>query len=209
MTEGTPGDAAVGHVDADLLEYLLVVVPAVERVADVAVALAELVRSETIRLIDVVLLHRARGQTAVAVSGGLDAPEIAPLARSAVRSVRLSAHDVALAAVVVEPDVSALLLLVEDRWAGSLSAAARQAGGRLLCGERVGRDRYGAAVDRAVDGVDRRWIPDLLVRGPASGADPELAVDPAAQLHALAELVDRGVLTLQQYELQRRRVLDG
>ena len=34
-------------------------------------------------------------------------------------------------------------------------------------------------------------------------------VDQAAQVRELARLVDRGLLSLDQYEVQRRRVLDG
>jgi hypothetical protein len=54
--------------------------------------------------------------------------------------------------------------------------------------------------------------PDLLLRGPLTassepGAAP--AIDPAAQVRELARLVERGLLTLDQYEAQRRRVLGG
>ncbi|CAM3608238.1 SHOCT domain-containing protein [Isoptericola cucumis] len=208
MTEVPVVDAAAGP-DADLLEYLLVAVPTAGRLDGVVATVAGLVRSGRIGLIDVVLLHRAEDQASVAVRSWQESGLLAPLAGLADPRARLSAHDVALAAVAVEPGVSALLLLVEDRWAAALAATAREAGGRVLGGERVGRDRFRSAVGASVDGADRWAIADLLVRGPATSLRPELAVDPAAQLQTLAELVDRGVLTLEQYEAQRRRVLDG
>jgi len=208
MSDVSPADPAAG-LDADLLEYLLVAVPAAERLDGVVATVVGLVRSGSIRLIDVVLLHRAGDQASVVTRAGQEVELLAPLVEVADPRVRLSAHDIALAAVTVEPGVSVLLLLVEDRWAAALSRVVREAGGRVLCGERVGSDRIRAAVGRSVSGADRRRIGDLLVRGPATSAHPELAVDPAAQLLTLAELVERGVLTLEQYEVQRRRVLDG
>jgi hypothetical protein len=48
--------------------------------------------------------------------------------------------------------LSAILLLVEDRWATDLSAAARRAGGRIVGGERVERSR----VEIAIDAFERR-----------------------------------------------------
>ncbi|MCA5894958.1 hypothetical protein LEP48_16630 [Isoptericola sp. NEAU-Y5] len=208
MTQ-VPATDATGGLDADLFEYLLVAVPAASRLDGVVATVAGLVRSGRIRLVDVVQLHRPDGQASVAVRAGRESGVIAPLAAITVPRARLSAHDIALAAAVVEPGVSALLLLVEDRWAAALSAAAREAGGRLLAGERVGRDRFRTAVGGSGESADRWALADLLVRGPAMSHHPEFAVDQAAQLQTLSELVDRGVLTLEQYEAQRRRVIDG
>jgi len=64
----------------------------------------------------------------------------------------LSRHDIQQAAMALEVGRSAILLLVEDRWAGGLSAAARQAGGRVAWGERV----PGARVEVAVAAMERR-----------------------------------------------------
>jgi hypothetical protein len=51
---------------------------------------------------------------------------------------------------------------------------------------------------------------DLLVRPPCrehdSGWD-ELIVDPAEQLRELADLLNRGILTEDEFERQKRRVL--
>jgi len=206
--EGVSRADAGAALDGDLVEYLLVSVATLDRVDGVVAAVAELVRSGTIRLIDVVLLRRAGGQASVVVGEADDVEELSPLSALADRRARLSSHDIALAAVTVGPDDAALLLLVEDRWAASLSAAAQRAGGRFAGGERVSRERFLTATRPGAD-AKRLAVDDLLVRGPATSDHPELAVDPAAQLQTLAELVDRGVLTLEQYEAQRRRVLAG
>lgn len=208
MTD-VPPDGVVAGPDADLLECVLVTVPAPGRIDGVVAAVAGLVGSGAIRLIDVVLLHRGVGQASVVAREGDEVEQLAALVQAAADGVRLSAHDVDLAAVTVEPDASALLLLVEDRWAAALAVAARDAHGRLVGGERVGRDRFRAALGRSVGGTGRRGTGDLLVRGLATSDHPERALDPAAQVRTLAELVDRGVLTFEQYEAQRRRVLDG
>lgn len=56
----------------------------------------------------------------------------------------------------------------------------------------------------------RRDGPDLLVRQPAtSAADPQEWTDPVAQVRTLAALVDRGLLSLDDFERQRRLLLRG
>ena len=55
---------------------------------------------------------------------------------------------------------------------------------------------------------------DLLAR-PPSGSRPfdggwtRLVVDPIEQLRELADLCDRGLLSTEEYERQRAKVLDG
>jgi hypothetical protein len=208
MTDVPPVGRVPGP-DADLLECILVTVPGPERLDGVVEAVAGLVRSGAIRLIDVLLLHRGGRQASVRARERDEVEQLAALAVVADDGVRLSAHDVDLAAVTVEPGVSALLLLVEDRWAAALAAAAREVHGRVVGGERVGRDRFRAAVGRSVGGTGRQGTGNLLVRGLATSDLPEQAVDPAAQVRTLVELVERGVLTFEQYETQRRRVIDG
>lgn len=213
------GPGAEHGPDDDLLEYVMIVVPGVEHLSGVVATVTALVRSGVLGLVDAVLLRRGPAQAAATAHAPRDVELLAPLAALERPRVRLSAHDVALAAVTVEPDTAALLLLLEDRWAAALAAAARAAGGRIVGGERLPRVRVlaagsatgparGRGTGPAAD-QGRRSAADLLVRGPATALRPELAVDPAAQLRTLAELVDRGVLSLDQYEAQRRRVLDG
>ncbi|WP_157560344.1 MULTISPECIES: hypothetical protein [unclassified Nocardioides] len=196
--------------DLDLLEYVLVSAATVDGLASVAAAVADTVATGAIRVVDAVLLVRADGRTKVAVGELADQAELAPLAAvvdADGAGVQLSLHDIELASVTLAPGVAALLLLVEDRWAGAVSAAARAAGGQVTAGERIGRRR----AEAAVGGVARRHRADLLSRSPVAvkSAPSSGLVDQAAQVRKLARLVDQGLLSLEQYEVQRRRVLDG
>jgi hypothetical protein len=191
--------------DLDLLEYVLVSAPSAAGLDQVAAATAELVHGGVIRLIDVVGLVRPDGEAGVRVVTSDDTPPLAELAALAHRGVWLSRHDVELAAVTLAPGDAALLLLVEDSWAVALSSAARRSGGRVTGGERVGRDRVVAALDEP-------GRTDLLVRSPlgtARRSDAAPLVDQVAQVRKLAHLVERGLLSLDQYEVQRRRVLEA
>ena len=49
----------------------------------------------------------------------------------------LSDQDLELAAEALEPDSSAALLVWEHRWAARVAQAIREAGGRIVAGERV------------------------------------------------------------------------
>ena len=52
--------------------------------------------------------------------------------------------------------IAAIVLVVEDRWAGPLSAAARDSGGEVLAGERIPRLR----VEAALAGLRREGAPE-------------------------------------------------
>ncbi|WP_028660033.1 hypothetical protein [Nocardioides insulae] len=192
-------------IDTDLIEYLLVSVRSLDHAEEVARTMSGLVAEGVVRLIDVVLLDRAAGRTSVREQAPADVQALAELGRIMDGRLRLSAHDIALAGGTIGQDGAALLLLVEHRWASGLATAARASGGLLVAGERIGRERVLLGLARTAVGER----PDLLGRSPATDRRAENAVDPVAQLHALADLVDRGLLTLEQYEAQRRVVLDG
>lgn len=210
----SPRLAAQTAPDLDLLEYVLVSAPSLAGLAAIAAAVVDLVSLGTIRVLDAVVLVRPDGQAAVRVDEPGDHKQLAVLARIAEEDVLLSAHDVELAAVTLAPEVAALLLLVEDRWADALSAAARAEGGRLSGGERIARDRVVASLDRHDEVSARRARSargDLLARSPLclpQQTSSRPLVDQADQVRQLARLVERGLLTLDQYEVQRRRVLD-
>src|SRR6478752_7769051 len=104
-------------------------------------------------------------------------PALAPLATTLVDDgVRLTPHDVDLAAATLAPGAVMLLLLVEDRWAALLASAATAAGGRLTAGERIGRDRVLGQIDlTSAAGNGKR--PDLLARGPLTAASAASARD--------------------------------
>lgn len=191
--------------DLDLVEYVLVTAPAVAALAPVAAAVVDLVGAGSIRLVDVVVLVRPQDRAGVLTATPGERGPVSGLAGVADTEVLLSAHDVELAAVTLDPGEAALLLLVEDRWATTISAAARSGGARVSAGERITRDRVQAALGSARAGEGRSGRADLFARGPSTVP----LVDQAAQVQLLARLVDGGVLPLDRYEAQRRRVLEG
>jgi hypothetical protein len=58
----------------------------------------------------------------------------------------LSQNDIEAASFALEPGSSAILVVVEDRWADALSAAAQQAGGRMVGGQRISASRIQEAL---------------------------------------------------------------
>ena len=112
-----------------------------------------------------------------------------------------SSNDIELASLTLQPDAAALMLLFEDSWATPLAAAARGSGGRLQSGERIPRWR--------LDPQDA----DLLDRPPGTGRPSERRLtapfmDLAQQILELSGLVERGLLSAEEYERQRSRVLE-
>ena len=135
-----PADAGTSS-DLDLIEYVVISVPQLSSAVAVADALKALVESAQIRILDL-----------VGVVTGLDGrcttiePELLP-GLAVLDDVEgevgglLSEDDVALACSALAPGSSALIVLVEDRWAKLLADAARQGGGRIVGGERIPRHR--------------------------------------------------------------------
>jgi hypothetical protein len=132
----------------DLVEYLVVTLPDVGSLGTVVPALTDLVRAEQLRVLDVVVLARAR-------DGGLevlevaDVDDLAPLRDLAGDLGLLSENDLRLASRAVRVGEVALVVVAEDRWAERLSAAARQAGGQIAAGERISLLRRASAADPA------------------------------------------------------------
>jgi hypothetical protein len=146
-------------IDTDLVEYLMVVVPEVGALTSLTPALSGLVASSAIRILDLVCVARS------AVDGKLTILEFEDVESiSALRDVEgsagglLSNHDIERASLALEVGLSAILLLVEDRWADGLSVAAREAGGRVVGGERVARSR----VEVAIAAMERRDATSLI-----------------------------------------------
>jgi len=138
--------SAQAVTDPDLVEYLLVVVPEFGSLASLTPALASLVASSAIRILDLVCVARSATDGRLTVLEFDDVESI-----SALRHVDgyagglLSSHDIERASLALEVGLSAILLLVEDRWAEGLSAAAKQAGGRVVGGDRIARSRVEVA----------------------------------------------------------------
>lgn len=136
----------VSDLHSDLVAYLVVVVPDVAALAGTAPSLVAMVESGTVRLLDLVVVSRRRegevevrelGATAELASVAAVAGELGGL---------LTEHDIELVSLALPPGTTGLVLVTEDRWAASLSAAARRAGGRILAGERIPAARVEAAL---------------------------------------------------------------
>ena len=212
MSEVLPSERAPVP-DPDLLEYVVVSVPSIANLTPVVDAVVQLVEAGHVRLVDAVALARTDRGAAVVAVDPTRAAALAPLGATVEDGgIRLTSHDIDLAAATLAPGAVVLLLLVEDRWAAVLATAATTAGGRLAAGERIARDRVLRQIDPAASAPGTGTRHDLLARGPltaASAAGSPPAVDSAAQVRELARLVERGLLSLDHYEAQRRRVLDG
>jgi hypothetical protein len=143
-------DSAAPHVaaDPDLVEYLMLVVPELSSMSGLALALVETVESAAIRILDLVCVTRSENDGSLTVLEFEDVAAMAALQYSEGEvGGMLSDHDIETASLAVEPGSSAILLLVEDRWAESLSKAARRAGGRVAGGERIRRSRFESALE--------------------------------------------------------------
>jgi Family of unknown function (DUF6325) len=127
--------------DLDLVEFVVIAVPELSSTGGVAEALRELVETSRIRILDLVgVVAGPDGRYSA-----IEPEELSGLAQ--LHGVEgeigglLSDDDIALAGSALQPGTSALILVVEDRWAQLLADAARQSGGRIVGGERIPRHR--------------------------------------------------------------------
>lgn len=138
MSQPEPPDGSDPAVSTDLVEYLIVSVPERESLRGIVDALAGLVDDGTVRILDLVVVDRDGDGTVTVVEAdsvpGLDGLGILTVGL-------LGQHDIALAALAVEPGTVGLVVVTEDRWARPLSAAARGAGGRIVAGDRIPAQR--------------------------------------------------------------------
>lgn len=219
------------HVDTTLVECLMLAVSDVDRIDVVLQALVDLAQRDVVRILDVVCLTREADDAGVSVHevGGEVSSALPTDAKTEVRWM-LTDRDLHRAALLLEPGDTAVLALVEDRWATRLSLACRNGGGGVVGGERIAPARVelmmspadpgpGETTDMAEDGPRREGRsapsrpsgPDLLRVFPHT--DPEqsdrwidLIVDPADRLAQMTELFERGMISLEQYESQKNRI---
>jgi hypothetical protein len=140
------------EVTSDLVTYTIVEVPSEDSLGTVVPALAELVRSAKIRILDLVVVVR-EDDGSVRVREYETVESLAML-RDVEGEVggMLSEHDVALASFALKPGSAGIVLVTEDRWAAPLSAAAREVGGQIAAGERIPPPLVeGALADRVED----------------------------------------------------------
>ena len=133
----------------DLVEYLVVVVPGRHAVAAIGPELERLVESSAIRILDLVVVVVDEDGVAEVI----EADSIESLADLCVTSpcigALLSRHDIELVSLALQPQSAAVVVVAEDRWAESLAAATRSAGGEVRAGERIARQRVEAALAHA------------------------------------------------------------
>ena len=141
---GAEGGATELGFDPDVVEYVVIEVPDLSATGEIAAALTQLVRDEHIHILDMVVvcsdkngaLHLIQPETA---------PGLAPLwAVEGEAGDLLGEDDISLACGAVPAESTAIVLVVEDRWAAQLAAAARSAQGRIVGGERIPRRRLQA-----------------------------------------------------------------
>jgi uncharacterized membrane protein len=136
------------------IEYLVVAFPGNKFKGEIVPALAELVESNTIRILDLVfILKDEEGNVAAVELADLD-PEDEAAAMSDISEVDaglLNEDDIALAAESLEPNSSAGLLVFENVWATRFAEAVRNADGQLVANERIPYDVVQAALAYAAE----------------------------------------------------------
>lgn len=126
--------ASIGPV-----EYVVIGFPGNRFKGEIVPAVAELVDNDIVRIIDVAFIKKdPDGNATMFEYDTLDdvlAFGFADVDGEA-RGV-LNDEDLELAAEALEPNSSAALVVWEHRWAARVSQAIRDAGGRIIAGERV------------------------------------------------------------------------
>jgi Family of unknown function (DUF6325) len=134
----------------DLVEYFVVVLPERAALRGIEPALADMVRSERIRVLDLVVVERAPDGSVEVVEVG-DVDDLASLRDMDGQVGLLSENDLRLASGAVRAGEVGLVLVAEDRWAEQLSAAARRVGGEIVAGERIPARRVEATAGELAD----------------------------------------------------------
>ena len=121
------------------VEYMILAFPGNKFKGEIVPALAELVDSGTIRVIDLAFVIKdADGSVAMLEMGDLDSEVYQ--AFDAITSDTLgllNEEDLMAAGEELEPNSSAALLVWEDLWAAPFAAAVKKAGGVLLAHDRI------------------------------------------------------------------------
>ena len=121
------------------VEYVVIAFPGNRFKGEIVPALAELVDNDVIGIIDVAFIKKdADGNAVMFEYDTLD--DVLAFGFADVDGEAggvLNDEDLELAAEALEPDSSAALLVWEHRWAARVAQAIRDAGGRIVAGERV------------------------------------------------------------------------
>ena len=137
------------------VDYMIVAFPGNEFKGEVAPALADLVKSGTIRIIDLAFVAKdANGDIAA-----FELTDIDPQVRKGFENLGVEVNglfndeDLRAAAEELEPNSSAALLVWENVWARKVAQALRDSGGILLDFERLPHEVVQAAREAALANV--------------------------------------------------------
>jgi hypothetical protein len=134
------------------VDYLIVAFPGNEFRGDIAPALADLVESETIRIIDLAFVGKDAEGNVIA----FELTDIDPEVREGFEKAGIEINglfnedDLEAAGEELEPDSSAALIVWENVWARHVAQTIRDAGGEVLDFERVPHDVVQAAREAAL-----------------------------------------------------------
>jgi Family of unknown function (DUF6325) len=139
------------------VDWLVVEFPGSRFNGEIAPALADLVESGTVRVLDLLLLKKDE-------EGSLEAFELTDLDESEIGELRqyeaelamlLSEDDVTAIAAAVDPGSTAACLVWENTWAAPFASAVRRAGGQLVANGRIPVQALLAAIeaDDELEGV--------------------------------------------------------
>ena len=119
------------------VEYIVVGFPGNNFTGEIAPALAKLIESKTIRLLDLLFVGKDADGNVLAIEFD-ELEELAAFAglEGEVGGI-ISDDDIAHVADALEPNSSAALLIWEDVWATEFAVAVRDSGGVLLEGARI------------------------------------------------------------------------
>jgi Family of unknown function (DUF6325) len=121
------------------VEYVVIGFPGNRFKGEIVPAVAELVDNDVVRIIDVAFIKKdADGNVTMIEYDALD--DVLAYGFADVDGEAggvLNDEDLELAAETLEPDSSAALIVWEHRWAVRVSQAIRDAGGRIIAGERI------------------------------------------------------------------------
>jgi uncharacterized membrane protein len=137
------------------VEYMIVTFPGNEFRGEIAPALAELVESSTIRLIDLAFVVKDSDGSVAAFEVSHLKPEIADAFSSfgAAPGNLFNDEDLQAAGEELEANSSAALLVWEDVWATKLAEAIRNANGMILDHDRIPHEVVQEALDFAGSNV--------------------------------------------------------
>lgn len=131
------------------VEYMVVAFPGNRFNGEIAPALADLVESGTINLLDLAFIHKDPAGEVTILEAEQEPDEVfqAFEALTADEGGIISDADMREIGEKLDPDSSALIVVWEDLWAARFATAARDAGGVLIDLQRIPADLVEAAVE--------------------------------------------------------------